>query len=149
MMQTIWILRAVSLLACLTILGGCSTTDTQTTRRPDASLTNTYWKLLSVEGVDVRVVDNQREPHLIFLDDGQVRGHTGCNSLKGRYGASNGQLAFTAMAATRMACQDNSVETSMLIALQATTQAQIRGDRLILQSIAGDTLAVLGAVYLK
>ncbi len=72
----------------------------------DASLQNTYWKLLSIDGQPARVQDNVREPHLVFQDDGKLAGSDGCNRLMGGYTTQKDQLALTPLATTRMACPD-------------------------------------------
>ena len=133
----------------LVVLGGCASAPDTSSPAPQADLTNTYWKLLEVGGEEVRIEDNQREAHLIFRDDGNVMGHTGCNSLKGQYGVNEGQFGFLAMAATRMACSGDTTEGPMLEAMRNTADIIIDGDRMTLLNEQGDRLAILGAVYLN
>lgn len=141
----LWII----LLASLVVIGGCASAPESSSPVSEASLTNTYWKLLRVGGVEVRIEDNQREAHLIFRDDGYVVGHTGCNSLKGQYGVNEGRIGFLAMAATRMACSGDTTEGPMLDAMKNTADIVIEGKRMTLLNEQGDSLAILGAVYLK
>lgn len=141
----LWLTLAVGLLA----LVGCASAPETSAPVPEATLTNTYWKLLEVDGDEVRIEDSQREAHLIFRDDNQVVGHTGCNSLKGQYGVNDGKIGFLAMASTRMACAGDTTEGPMLDAMKNTADLVIEGDRMILLNDQGDSLAVLGAVYLN
>lgn len=141
----LWLILLISLV----VIGGCASAPETSMPVPEASLTNTYWKLLEVGGEEVRTEDNQREAHLIFRDDGQVVGHTGCNSLKGKYGVNEGKIGFLAMASTRMACSGDTTEGPMLDAMKNTADLAIEGDRMILLNELGDRLAILGAVYLN
>lgn len=140
--------RIVVMLVGLVLLAACVTTEQEAPPIPAASLTNTYWKVQQVDGQATEIHQNQREPHLIFLDDGQVLGHTGCNSLKGRYGVNGSEFRFVSMAATRVACQDNTVEAPLLEAMKQTAGIVIKGDRMTLRNEQGDDLALLAAVYL-
>ncbi|MEX0604063.1 MAG: META domain-containing protein [Marinobacter sp.] len=137
------------LLVCLAVIGGCASAPETSLPSPEASLTNTYWKLLEVGGEEVRVEDNQREAHLIFRDDFHVIGHTSCNSLKGMYGVTEGNIGFMSMASTRMACPGDTTEEPMLQALKNTADLIIEGDRMTLLNEQGEPLAILGAVYLN
>lgn len=73
----------------------------------DASLENTYWKVMSIRGEPVTVAERQREPHVILHpDDKRVSGHGGCNSLVGGYEVRGDQVRFLRMAGTMMACPE-------------------------------------------
>ncbi|MBS3805770.1 MAG: META domain-containing protein [Oleiphilaceae bacterium] len=106
-------------------------------------MTNTYWKLLSLNGDSVNIENARQEPHLIFMDDGQVRGHTGCNSLKGRYGVKDGKVRLLALAATRMACPDYDAEAEYIAAMEAADAMAISGKQLQLLDDSGMPLATL------
>ena len=102
--------RTVSWLAPL-LLTACAAqgpTPAATSNRqaaPAASLTNTYWKLLTVGGTSVASPPGAREPHLILqLDQRRVAGFSGCNLLMGGYQVDGGRLTFSQMAGTMMAC---------------------------------------------
>lgn len=143
----------LSLVVSLVFISGCvsspETSSPETSSLvPEVNLTNTYWKLLEVGGEEVQLGDYQRQPHLIFRDDGHVLGHTGCNSLKGEYGVIEGRIGFLAMAATRMECAGVTTEGPMLDAMKNTADIVIEGDRMTLLNEQGDRVAILGAVYL-
>lgn len=120
------------------------------TTRPDASLTETYWKLVSIAGQLYRHAGADREPHLTLRTDGNaVTGFSGCNTFNGRFerDASVGRLRFDQLAATQRACLDGmDSEARFLTMLQEANRYVIRGDALRL--LRGDEV-LLGfeAVY--
>ena len=65
------------------------------THKPDRSLVNTYWKLTELNGGPVKVLPQQREPHLILQSE-QLRlaGSGGCNRLLGSYTLHGASVAF-------------------------------------------------------
>jgi len=117
--------------------------------RPDASLGNTYWKLVWIDGNEYRYRGQQREPHLMLRTDGATAsGTTGCNSFTGTYETDGDALAVSTMAVTEMACIDGmEIEAAFLADLEAVDRFDIDGDSMMLY--AGEA-AVLGfeAVYL-
>lgn len=129
---------------CL-LLGGCASAPSRQLPPPEATLTNTYWKLERVAGQQVPDRGPRGQPHLIFQDDGQVRGHTGCNVLKGAYGPEDGRLRFLAMGATRMACPGETVEGAFVAAMHRTRNLVIEENRLSMKAADGRTLAELVA----
>lgn len=133
-------------LPCLLVLAGCGATPTADLPAPEVTLTNTYWRLASVDGESPPTPREGNTPHLIFQDDGQVRGHTGCNILKGAYGQSDGQVRFLAMGATRMACPEAEAEAAFVGAMRDTRAMEIKGRKLYLRSADGSTLAVFDTV---
>lgn len=115
--------------------------------KPDASLTNTYWKLTSIDGTPYRHEGEQREPHLQLRGDLTVSGQSGCNAFTGGYETYAESLRFGMLAATQMACIDGmETEARFLAALEAVDRYAISGDHLVLYS--GDE-AILGfdAIY--
>jgi putative lipoprotein len=73
---------------------------------PLATLTNTYWKLLSIGGEEVVMAENQaREAYVQMNDnDKSVKGFAGCNQIMGTFEASGNRIKFGPIAATRKAC---------------------------------------------
>lgn len=69
-----------------------------------ATLENTYWRLVLLDGSGIERFDNQREPHLIFRESGELAGSDGCNRMIGQYRASGRSIEFSHLAATRMMC---------------------------------------------
>lgn len=116
--------------------------------KPDATLSNTYWKLLTVAGKPAEVANGQREAHMILRLDGRVAGSTGCNRMTGSYKAKGESLTFGPLAATRMFCKDTAeTERLFMDALGRTKSWRIAGDSLAILD-GGSVLATFAAVYL-
>jgi len=68
-----------------------NTNDAMTSKKTDASLTGTYWKLIELRGkpVGITPVDN-KEIHIKFIQEGnKVEGFGGCNGFGGNYMTKN------------------------------------------------------------
>jgi putative lipoprotein len=116
---------------------------------PNASLTETYWKVTEIDGTPTRVFPNQREPHLVLQADGVARGHSGCNLFRGGYELKDQQVTFGNMASTQKACIDGMAqEQRFLRALGASTHFRIEGDTLRLTDETGEPRLTLAVVYL-
>lgn len=113
------------------------------------SVTNTYWKLIELEGKEVP--SQNKEPHLILqAANTRAIGSGGCNRFSGGYLLeANGRLSFTQMVSTRMACPDMWVEGGFMKALQNTDSYYLRNDTLQLIRARMAPLAKLVAVYLR
>jgi len=114
-----------------------------------ASLTDTYWKLLELDGESVTTTEGMREAHVILASaESRAHGFAGCNNFFGGYQSEGDSLTFSAMGATMMACPEGmDTEQAFLSALGKTTRYTISGQ--FLQIYAGDNLlARLEAVYL-
>lgn len=118
---------------------------------PDRSLANTYWKLTELNGGPVKVLPQQREPHLILQSDSQrLAGSGGCNRLLGTYTLEGASLAFGKVASTMMACVDDmEQETSFFRTLESVRAWKIRGDELELLDEPGRAIARFVAVDLR
>ena len=116
--------------------------------KPDASLTNTYWKLTSIAEEPYQHVTDNREPHLKFLtNESQVSGFSGCNRFSASFDAKDGKLDVGNIAITQMACaQGMETERDFLQGLNAADRYRIQGDTLQLSK--GDTVTLrFEAVY--
>lgn len=69
-----------------------------------ATLKNTYWRLTLLGSEGVQRAQNQREPHLVFHEDGRVAGSDGCNALAGSYKTAGAEIMLSQLASTRKAC---------------------------------------------
>ena len=117
----------------------------------EASLVNTYWRLLRVGADEVPRGTLQSEPHLLFREaEGRAVGTGGCNRFSGGYSLDGDRLAFSPIMATRMACPPpaDTVESSLFSALEATVGWRISGQLLELLDSGGESIAVFEAVYL-
>lgn len=68
------------------------------------ALENTYWRLIFLDSSGIGRYPNQREPHLVLRETGELTGSDGCNQLTGRYRSSGSSIEFSNLAATRMMC---------------------------------------------
>lgn len=122
--------------------------------KADAELLNTYWRILSLAGDPVTVIDGKREPHVILRSaDGRASwsATVGCNGLAGTLTVTGEGIAFGSGAATRMACPPplDALERSLGRSLAASTQWRIQADRLELRDDAGVQTLLCEAVYLE
>jgi len=130
----------------LTLITACTTPPAATDQTPDEPLTNTFWALESLRGSAVDVSELRSRPHLLFTDDGQVHGDTGCNRLRGEYGGNEQEFRFLSLGSTRMACPQSSVEAQFLSVLQDTAWLGIAGRQLVLKDEQGAELARFRAI---
>lgn len=117
-----------------------------------ASLTDTYWKLIELDGDKVALAaTQQREVRITLASEGsRATGFSGCNQFMGGYVQDGNNLKFTQMAGTMMACETPlmELESQVLKMLSVTTNYRIDNGQLLL--LAGDiVLARFKAVYLR
>ena len=142
------------LLALFVVLGftfvGCVSPSTKTVcEKPNASLTNTYWKLISVDSKKVTPpAHNKREAHIIFSQN-KVKGNSGCNAMvNGSYILENDKLSISKpMAMTRMLCMKSN-EREFLQALSSMRFYKIVGEKLFIFDNKHTLLAKFESVYL-
>jgi uncharacterized lipoprotein YbaY/heat shock protein HslJ/uncharacterized lipoprotein NlpE involved in copper resistance len=116
-----------------------------------ASLTDTYWRILSLGETDVATGDGRREPHLVLRStDGRYSATVGCNMLIGGFEAEGDRLAFGVGASTMMACPPplDDWERALGQVLTATAGWRIIGQTLEFLDAEGAPLARFEAVYL-
>ena len=125
----------------------------ETCGSPDATseFQETYWKLTRLQGKPVILSEKQREPNLVFRSkDNRVTGFSGCNSMTGSYNLNGNQIAFGAIAATRMAClQGMDTESMFFATLNQVRSWKILGQHLELYDSGGNLLARFEARALK
>ncbi len=114
-------------------------------------VTDTYWKLVELNGGAVTLQANQREPHLLMQStDKRLAGYSGCNRLMGSYQIDGTTITFGQMASTRMACMHGmELEAAFTQALGKVRAFSVQGDALTLRDEAGSALARFIAVDLK
>lgn len=116
-----------------------------------ATLTNTYWRPVELEGRPVEIRPGTREPHLILdMQDSRARGFSGCNSFSGRYEQQGDSLRFGNIAATMMACLPaGDLEQRFFAALKAAAGQRLRGETLELLDAGGKVRARFESRYLR
>ena len=101
------------------------------------------WEIVEVNNVQVSA---EQIPFLGFdLNEGQLYGNAGCNSLMATISfneASNG-LSFDAIGSTKRMCPDMAMEDAVLQALGAVKSFAFDGEKLILNDADGKELMEL------
>ena len=115
-----------------------------------ASLTNTYWKLVELEGQAVKTAAGQREIKLTLRGENKVTGFAGCNSFFGSYTFDESKITISQLATSRKFCTETmDMETLFLKILTEVAGYKIIGQTLYLSDDKGKLQARLQAVYLK
>ena len=115
------------------------------------TITEKYWKLKTLAGKEVKMVENQkREIHFILkTENDRVTGFAGCNTINGEYTLEEGnRIKFGKMASTRMFCP-NTDEASVLKVFNTVDNYTIKDDILSLNVGKRAPLAVFEAVYMQ
>lgn len=113
-------------------------------------LAGSRWELVSFgpEGAEEPVIEGAA-PILQFEEGGQAFGTGGCNSFSTSYTAS-GQLAFTAIAATRMACSEpegvQEQEQRFFEAMEAAGEFELSDDQLVIHYVDGQGVLTFNRV---
>lgn len=110
-------------------------------------LTETYWKLLDVDGAPIQTAETMSEPSLVLHDqDSRLSGSGGVNRLIGGYTLQSEALSFAQVASTMMAGPPAAMaqEQTIVAALGRVRGFAVDGDRLAL--LDGSGRPVLTAV---
>jgi heat shock protein HslJ len=137
------------------IFSACSSSAIQTAQndsqavKSKANLTQTYWKLITVQSKKVTFSKgNPREAYIILKANGNLKAHSGCNSTNGTYISSADKLSTNgAMMMTRMFCQ-GSLESEFISALKKMYRYKIDGEFLEIFDKDGNSLARFKSVYM-
>jgi heat shock protein HslJ len=106
------------------------------------SLTDATWTLVELDGAAVEPVAQTAT----FLPDGTINGSGGCNEFFGGYTEDGSTLTVSALASTRMACEDDvmEAEAAYLDALQTAENWAIAGNELTITTAADVELVFEG-----
>ena len=123
----------------------CPPSDT----RPTAALTETYWKLATLDGKPVKAAEGQREAHMVLHEEGKANGSDGCNGFFMGWEQKDGKLSFQLGGGTLMMCDDATMKQaqSFMEALNAADGWVIDGEELSLRK-GGKVVATFRAVAL-
>jgi copper homeostasis protein (lipoprotein) len=123
----------------------------------DNVVTEKYWKLIELNGKSIQSSANEtgREAHFILhSNENRITGNSGCNNMMGSYeltegSAQQGEIKFSPLAATRMACLDAEYEHEYLLIFDGSKKYSIENDTLSLFSDRDTPVAKFVAVYLR
>ncbi len=123
-----------------TMIAACHSSRTPAPAAGKEELFSRNWKLVELNGMAPDLTS--KEPFLMLeKSTGRVTGNGGCNSFFGNYlGAVNGQISFSQIGSTKMACPGLHVETEFFRSLEQVSAYSLKGDSLILRN-AMKTLA--------
>lgn len=117
------------------------------------TITEKYWKLKTLNGREVTMVENQiRETYFILKsEENRLKGFSGCNTFGGTFTLEKGNsIRFTNVLSTLMACPDVVVnETEFLKVFNLADHYTIKDDVLSLNIGKRAPLAVFEAVYIN
>ena len=117
---------------------------------PDAPLRETRWVPRELAGQAVVLTDSAREPYLLLRAAGAAEGNGSCNRFRGNFFSEKpGELKFSPLMSTRMACPAIATENAFTQALAQANTYRISGDTLRLFDATNAPLARLEAVYLQ
>lgn len=124
---------AIVAAACISALAAAACANSA----PRADLSGTSWAVESVTGQPVS------GPTIEFAQD-RISGTGGCNRFFGGYSAEDGRISFSAIGATRMACEPDIMarEDQFFAALNAAQSYSRDGDRLTLTSADGQAIVL-------
>ena len=118
----------------------------------DNVITDKYWKLVTLEGQAVTMVEGQEREAFFTLksNDKTVNGFAGCNSFSGEYTLEDGnRIKFGTLATTMKICDGVKDEQHFMQVLDQADNYTIVNDELSLNVGRRAPLAVFKAVYMK
>lgn len=124
-------------------------------RAEDLSLTGTRWLLNSYSdggGALVAPISGT-EVDLNFTEDGSISGNAGCNNYGGGFQTTDGEISFSGVFQTEMACMDPAgameQESAYLSLLGEVASYQIQGNFLVLLNAEGQPILLFRAQLLQ
>ena len=153
--------KIITLFAIVTTMVSCNSTkktdsvtdkDATTDTEMDNVITDKYWKLVTLEGQAVTMVEGQEREAFFTLksNDKTVNGFAGCNSFSGEYTLEDGnRIKFGTLATTMKICDGVKDEQNFMQVLDQADNYTIVNDELSLNVGRRAPLAVFKAVYMK
>jgi putative lipoprotein len=119
------------------------------TMKPDVTLTNTYWKLVALNGAAAKPGEG-KELHMILRGEDQVGGYAGCNQFTGSVTVTGDGISFGPIASTRRMCAEAmEQEDEFLQALENAQRFSISGEDLAIENAGGEVTMRFVAVYMQ
>jgi heat shock protein HslJ len=117
---------------------------------PNAQLRETRWVPRQLAGQLVAAPADTQEPYLLLRANGTAEGNGSCNRFRGTFSSEkSGELKFSPLMSTRMACAALAIENEFTKALGQSSTYRISGDTLVLFNATSAPVARLEAVYLR
>ena len=120
--------------------------------KADAGVTDTYWRLDILDGEMVEVVNQNREPHIVFhSEQGLYSATVGCNQISGGFEFNDGKLSLSPGPMTMMACPPplDELERNFLDVLGRVDTLVVTGPTMELRDEDGVAIGHLEAVFLQ
>ena len=97
-------------------------------------LFDTYWRLVELNGKEVKPSANEKEEiHIILKKEGNMlEGFAGCNSIGGSYEVKDNHLTFANVIGTMVSCPETEIENLFLEILKSTETYSVSGNMLTL-----------------
>jgi heat shock protein HslJ len=117
----------------------------------NAEITETYWRLTELNGKPVGPTPaNKKEVHIKLRKNGNLEAFAGCNGIGGHFELKEGgQISFSNIMGTMMACNELEAENKLLEALRITDNYIHHGKNLMLNKGKKAPLARFEADYSK
>lgn len=123
----------------------------------DFVITEKYWKLIELNGKNILPINEDMDREAYFVlhnNENRISGNAGCNNMMGSYelseeSAKQGEVSFSQLATTRMACVDVDYEQEYLKVFDSSKSYSIKNDTLSLFSEENSPVAVFVAEYLR
>jgi heat shock protein HslJ len=134
-MKKITLICVSLLIASMAFLAACGA------QANSASLPGTSWKLVSYGPAGNQTpAASGIDTNLDFGRDGTVNGNLGCNSFSGNYQVTNGNIVFTMMISTMMACPGMGFtqEGVGLKMMNGTVRYTVADNKLTMYAATGD-----------
>ena len=116
----------------------------------DVSSRETHWVHRQLASKLISQSTSTSRPFLLLRTDGVAEGNGSCNRFRGKFFTNTpGELKFSPLKSTRMACPAMAIETDFNIALAQTSNFRITDGILRRLDAIGATLTRLEAVHLR
>jgi len=91
------------------------------------------WELVSCE-IDGKMVPAANDKAFVAIRDGEIGGHTGCNSFGGEWSGKPGSMKIPGVMSTKMYCEDCAAQERVILDLfNGTVAAAVDGKSLTLK----------------
>ncbi|SFB80369.1 META domain-containing protein [Pseudoalteromonas denitrificans] len=126
--------------------------------KSNAPLTNTYWKLLKVNTIKIKITEDKREAYIQLKHDGNFKGYARCNIFNGQYTVKSNynaqyhdlqnELYFNNVSTAKLRCIEGmKQENTILAMMDQIHHYKISGDNLLFYNKENKNIAHLIAVY--